>query len=84
MNLIYPTPTRELAIASIGCHDNRHLRDLAESIDGNMGDPSHDDKGSGSTDGETRPKSSKACDGSQRGHSTQRVGKPRTRGRATA
>jgi hypothetical protein len=65
-------------------HDNHHLHDLAESTNGNMGDPSDDGNESGSTDGATRPKSSDASDGSQRGHSTRSVGKPRAWGRATA
>jgi hypothetical protein len=84
INLVYAVPTWELPIGSIGCCGNHHLRDLAESISVNGGDPSHDVNGSGSTDEETRPKSPDACEGSQRGHSTLRTGKPSTWGRATA
>ena len=55
MNLIYPLPTEEPAIAGIGLFDNRHLRDLVESIDGNMGDPADTAKESGSRGLETTP-----------------------------
>jgi hypothetical protein len=48
-----------------------------------MGDPSDDGNESGSTDEETRPKTSDASDGSQRGHSSRSAGKPRTWRRAT-
>jgi hypothetical protein len=83
-NLIYPASTREPAIAGKGEHDNHHLTDLVESISGNMGEPSDDAKESGSRGWETIPKTSKAFEGSQRGHSTRRTGKPSTGGRATA
>ena len=49
----------------------------------NVGDPAWDVKESGITDVVTRPKSSNAQTGSQRGHRTRRAGKPRTGGRAT-
>jgi hypothetical protein len=64
--------------------DNRHLRDLAESISRNLGDPSGDDNESGSNGLETIQKSADAPEGSQRGHSSQSAGKPRTWRRATA
>jgi hypothetical protein len=64
--------------------DNHHLHDLEESIDVNMGDPSNDAKESGSSGLETVPKTSDALEGSQRGHSSQSAGKPRTGRRATA
>jgi hypothetical protein len=54
-----------------------------ESIKVNMGGPSADANGSGSTEGATRPKSPDAAGGSQRGHTTRRTGKPSTWGRAT-
>jgi hypothetical protein len=84
MNLIYPTSTREPAIAGIGCMDNRHLHDLVEFIIRNLGGPVNDVKESGSSGLETTSKTSNASTGSQRGHSTLSVGKPRTWGRATA
>lgn len=69
MNLIYPMSTGEPAVAGIGYLDNRHLRDPAESINGNMGDPADDVKGSRSNGLVTVLKSSKASGGSQRSHS---------------
>jgi hypothetical protein len=84
MNLIYPVPTEEPAIAGIGCCDNRHLHDLVESIIRNVGDPSDNANESGSNELETAPKSSDGSEGSQRDHSTQSAGKPRTGGRVTA
>jgi hypothetical protein len=83
MNLVYAVPTWELPIGSIGCCGNHHLRDLAESISVNVGGPSDDANESGSTDGETCPKTSDASGGSQRGHSSRSAGKPRTGRRAT-
>jgi hypothetical protein len=83
-NLIYPASTQEPAVAGIGCMDNHHLRDRVESIKRNLGGPLGDDKESGSSGLETTPKTSDAPEGSQRGHSTQSAGKPRTGGRATA
>ena len=80
MNLIYPMSTGEPAVAGIGYLDNRHPRDPAESINGNMGDPADDVKGSGSNGLVTVLKTSDASEGSQRGHSTQSAGKPRTGG----
>jgi hypothetical protein len=77
-------PAEEPAVAGIGCWDNRHLRGSVESICVNMGDPSDDAKESGSSGLETTPKTSDASEGSQRGHSTLRTGKPSTWGRATA
>ena len=64
--------------------DNRRLRGPVESIHVNVGDPSDDVKESGSSELKTAPKPSEASDGSQRGHSTRRLGKPATGGRATA
>jgi hypothetical protein len=64
--------------------DNRRLSGPVESIHVNVGDPSNAVKESGSRELKTAPKSSEASDGSQRGHSTQRLGKPAIRGRATA
>ncbi len=64
--------------------DNHHLRDLVESINRNLGGPFGDAKKSGSSGLETIPKTSDAPEGSQRGHSSQRAGKPSTRRRATA
>jgi hypothetical protein len=55
-----------------------------ESISVNMGDPADDANESGSSEWETTPKTSDVSEGSQRGHSTRRAGKPRTWGRATA
>jgi hypothetical protein len=49
-----------------------------------MGDPADDANESGSSEWETTPKTSDVSEGSQRGHSTRRAGKPRTWGRATA
>ena len=84
MNLEYPVPTWELPIGRIGCCGNHHLRDLAESISVNVGDPSDDANESGSSELETTPKTSDAAEGSQRGHSSQNMGKPCARRRATA
>jgi hypothetical protein len=84
MNLMYPVPTEEPAIAGIGWTDNRRLHDLVESIIRNVGDSLTDVKESGSTDWETNPKTSNAVGESQRGHSTRSAGKPRTWGRVTA
>ena len=67
----------------MGCCGNHHLRDLAESISVNVGDSAGDVNESGSKDVETHPKSSDAPAESQRGHSSRRVGKLRTGGRAT-
>jgi len=79
------TPSRVgSANMAMGESDNRHLSCPAESISVNMGDLPRDDKESGSTGGETRPQSSNALRKSQRGHSTRRMGKPSTWGRATA
>jgi hypothetical protein len=72
------------AICGDRLHDNHHLHDLAESTNGNMGDPSDDDKESGSRALETAPKPSDASEGSQRGHSSRSTGKPCTWRRATA
>jgi hypothetical protein len=83
MNLIYPAPTEEPAIAGIGLPDNRHLNDLVESITMNVGDHSRNEKESGSKAVETHPKSSDVLGWSQRGHSTRRTGKPSTWERAT-
>jgi hypothetical protein len=69
---------------AMGESDNRHLSCPAESISVKMGDLPRDDKESGRTGGETRPKSSHALGKSQRGHRTRRTGKPSTWGRATA
>jgi hypothetical protein len=63
---------------AMGESDNRHLSCPAESISVKMGDLPRDDKESGRTGGETRPKSSHALGKSQRGHRTRRVGKPST------
>jgi hypothetical protein len=63
---------------------NRHLLDCVESIIRNLGDPSDNANESGSSGLETTSKSSDVSEGSQRGHSTQSAGKPRTGGRATA
>jgi hypothetical protein len=84
IDLIDPASIRKPAIAGIGCPDNHHLNGLVESINGNMGGPAGDVKESGSRGLETTPKTSKAPEGRQRGHSTRRAGKPRTGGRATA
>jgi hypothetical protein len=43
------------AISGTGCSANRHLRDLVESINGNLGDLSGDVKESGSRGLETTP-----------------------------
>jgi hypothetical protein len=83
MNLIYPVPTEEPAIAGKGCMVTATYVIPLESINVNMGGPSADANGSGSTDGVTRPKSPDAAGGSQRGHTTRRMGKPSTWGRAT-
>jgi hypothetical protein len=83
-HLIYPMSTEEPAIAGTGRSDNRHLRDLAESIMRNLGDSSDNANESGSSELETTPKSSDVSEESQRGHSTRSAGKPRTGGRATA
>ena len=64
--------------------DNRHLNDLAESIMRNVGDLADDVNESGSSRVETPVKSSDASARSQRSHSTLRLGKPATWGRATA
>jgi hypothetical protein len=84
MNLIYPVSTEVLAIARLGYADNRRLSGSVESISVNMGDPSGDVKESGSSRLETTSKSSDALEGSQRGHSSRRAGKPSTWPRATA
>jgi hypothetical protein len=84
MNLIYPLPTEEPAVAGIGWLENHHLHDRVESVIMNTGERPWDVKESGSRWLETTPKSSKAQVGSQRGHSTRRTGKPSTGGRATA
>jgi hypothetical protein len=55
MNLIYPVPTEEPAVAGIGCQDNRHLRDFVESITRNLGDPPDGANESGSMGLETPP-----------------------------
>jgi hypothetical protein len=79
------TPSRVgSANMAMGESDNRPLSCPAESISVNRGDLPRDAKESGSTGGETRPKSSKALRKSQRGHSPRRTGKPSTWGRATA
>jgi hypothetical protein len=83
MNLIYPLPTEEPAIAGIGWLENHHLHDSAESVIMNTGERTWDVKESGSRRLETTPKSSKAQVGSQRGHSTRRMGKLSTGRRAT-
>jgi len=63
---------------------DHHLNDLVESTNGNMGGPSEDAKESGSNGLATTLKTSNASEGSQRGHSSQSEGKPRTWRRATA
>ena len=83
INLIYPVPTEEPAIAGRGCMVTATYVIPLESINVNMGGPSADANGSGSTDGATRPKSPDAAGGSQRGHTTRRTGKPSTWGKAT-
>jgi hypothetical protein len=62
---------------------NPHLRDLAESISVNVGGPADDVQERGSEERATVQKTSEASEGSQRGHSSQNVGKPRTGRRAT-
>jgi hypothetical protein len=84
MNLMYPVPTEEPAIAGIGWTDNRHLHDLVESIIRNVGDHSRNVQESGSSRLETTSKSSDVLGWSQRGHSSRRAGKPSTWRRATA
>jgi hypothetical protein len=84
MNLIYPLPTEEPRYAGIGWRENHHRHDRVESVMMNTGERTWDVKESGIRRLETTPKSSKAQVGSQRGHSTQRMGKPSTGGRATA
>jgi hypothetical protein len=70
MNLMYPVPTEEPAVAGRGCGDNRHLLDCVESIIRNLGDSSDNANESGSRGLATTPKSSDVSEGSQRGHST--------------
>jgi hypothetical protein len=77
-------PAGEPAIAGKGCAITTTDVVSFESINVNMGDPSDDVNESGSRGLATTPKTSDASEGSQRGHSTRRVGKPRTGGRATA
>ena len=68
MNLAYPVSTWELPIGSTGCCGNHHRHDPVESISVNVGDHSKNAKESGSTDVETRHKSSDVLEWSQRGH----------------
>jgi hypothetical protein len=75
---------REIAIAIEDVEITATYPISQESISVNMGEPMRDDKGSGSSEVTTPHESSDARTGSQRGHSTRRVGKPRTGGRAAA
>jgi hypothetical protein len=83
VNLTYPIPTREPAIAGRGRQRTATYVISLESMAVNMGDPSGDANESGSSEWETTPKTSDASEGSQRGHSTRSAGKPCTWGRAT-
>lgn len=80
-NTLWPIGNRDMRDRLRG---NRHLQDPVESILMNVGGPIWDVKESGSTDVATRPKSSNAHMGSQRGHSSLSAGKPSTWRRATA
>ena len=84
MNLIDPFPTEEPRYAGRGWLENHHRHDRVESVMMNTGERTWDVKESGMRRLETTPKSSKAQVGRQRGHRTQRMGKPSTGGRATA
>ena len=67
-----------------GCQETATYLISQESILVNTGDRWWNVQESGSNGLETTPKSSDVHQRSQRGHSTQGLGKPATRGRATA
>ena len=83
MNLIYPLPTEEPAIAGIGWVENHHLQDSVESVIRNTGELSENAKESERQENVSDPESSDVSVSSQRGHSTRRTGKPSAWGRAT-
>lgn len=86
VTFVYPNDVRDTAKSGMGCQANRHLRRLAESDHENVGGCQRDAKGS-------RPPTPEEVSSQQRpsplywqrrsGHSTQRLRKAATWGRAT-